>query len=295
MKLQLVKEFTGHSGAIYNACVLDGFLYSASSDRYVVRWNLETGEQTSFVVQCTTAPYSVFAQSNHLWIGLSSGDLHIIQLDQKKEVKFLQQHKSGVFAIQAIPNSELVLTADADGMIHVWRETDFQLLLSIPLSSGKIRRIIPTTDGKLLFVPTQEGKIHVLETTGFNEIAELKGHELGSISVHFEEKTQKIYSVGKDGQLKVWSWPDCTLEKSLPIHYETIYEIQGDENAIYTVSRDKTIKIWAKSDLSIQQKLQIKEKGHTHSINGIIPCPEGFITYSDDKKLKRWGKEAIRS
>lgn len=288
MKFHLAKEFIGHSGAIYNAYVLDGFLYSASSDRFVVRWDLESGEQTSFVVQCSSAPYSVFVANNCLWIGLSTGDIHIIDIEQKKEVKFIKQHQSGVFHIGAIPNSDLVLSSDADGMVNVWRMDDFSLLMSIPFNEGKIRRLIPSKDGKLVFVPTQNGKIHVLETTGFNEIAELRGHELGTISLHYDENESKIFSVGKDGKLKIWSWPEGKMEKSLPVHYETIYEIGDFRNAFITVSRDKSIKVWDKKTLEILQKISSKEKGHTHSINGLIHLKDGFITFSDDKKLKRW-------
>jgi WD40 repeat protein len=288
MKIQFEQEYLGHSGAIYNAFVLDGFLYSASSDRYVGRWDLETGEQTSFVVQCTSAPYSLFAADNYLWIGLSSGDMHIIQLDEKKEVKFIQQHQSGIFHIGAIPNSHFVLSSDADGMVHVWHKNDFSLLMSIPFGQGKIRRIVPSEDGKLVFIPTQEGKIHILETNGFNEIAELDGHKLGSISTHFDSEFSKVYSVGKDGQMKRWSWPEGKLEKSLPVHYETIYEISELNGLLITASRDKTIKIWNKETLEIQGKITVKEKGHTHSINGLIPLENGFISFSDDKKLKRW-------
>ncbi|NDE11194.1 MAG: hypothetical protein EBZ95_11615 [Chitinophagia bacterium] len=45
------KDISGHSAAVYSIAFDGIYIYSASGDRYVTRWNLQTGIQDKFAIQ----------------------------------------------------------------------------------------------------------------------------------------------------------------------------------------------------------------------------------------------------
>ena len=54
-----ILEISGHAGAVYTGAVDQNFLYSGSADRYVTRWNIETGEQDKFAIKMDQSVYAL--------------------------------------------------------------------------------------------------------------------------------------------------------------------------------------------------------------------------------------------
>jgi WD40 repeat protein len=287
-----IGEISGHSGAIYDLEKRNNKVFSASADGYVVQWDLTTFEQDSFAVKCSTPPYSVVSDNNHLWFGLSSGDLHIVDLSTKQEVKFYQQHRSPLFSLVEVPKTDFIVCGDADGNLSVWNSKSLELVLFLPLNCGKIRKINAKSDGKLIVVHGQDEKIRIFETQHFNEIVTLPGHESGSCcSVFSDLDENKLISGGKDGLLKIWDWQAEKLLESIPAHNFAIYDllIIDEGKTIVSASRDKSIKIWDDLTYTFKQKLENKTGGHKHSVNSLCLVNENeFLSTSDDRRIIKW-------
>ena len=65
-------EIREHSGAVYDVCFDGTYLYSASADKFVTRWNLETGQQDNFAIKFEQSPYAIDINGNLLIIGLAN-------------------------------------------------------------------------------------------------------------------------------------------------------------------------------------------------------------------------------
>jgi WD40 repeat protein len=291
--LEKLLAIEGHGGAIYDILADERFIYSASADKFVTRWKIESGEQDSFAIKTEVAPYSIGLDSTnqHLWIGLANGDIHVIDLKSRLEVKYFQQHKKAVFSIFHLAKSNQVIAADADGNLSVWDSEKLKLLVLLPLNCGKIRHISSDITDELLFLHCQDDKIRILETKGFNEIITLPGHEKGSYCSYLNENSHSLISGGKDGHLRIWNWQDEKLLDAIPAHNYGIYDLIGlpEKNVLISVSVDKTIKLWQLDNLEFQQKVELKNGGHKHSINRVISLPNNQIaTCSDDKKIILW-------
>lgn len=292
---QKQKEISGHAGAIYACVCHNGLIYTGSADHYVARWNPETGEQDKFAIQFEHSVYSlVFLNQNRLVVGLANGHLHIFDLNERKEIKFFTQHTKAMFALAYNEPKNQWYAADADGNLSIWDATTLDQLIYLPLDCGKVRDISVNETGKEFALACQDGTIRVFESDFFNEIHTINAHKNGTTAVlyHPMHKNQLI-SGGKDAMLRLW---DLTIEmklKEIPAHNYAIYGIQAlnEGEVILTASRDKTVKVWS-SDLDFQQRLDLKVKGHKHSVNKIRSLDENrFVSVSDDKKIMVWEKE----
>jgi hypothetical protein len=95
-QLQLTRECAGHSGPIYAVDGDDFFIYTAAADKFVTKWNRETGQQDPFAIRCESSPFAIklVRQKNILAIGLSNGHLHFIDLQKRQELHLYVQHLS---------------------------------------------------------------------------------------------------------------------------------------------------------------------------------------------------------
>lgn len=281
-------QVTGHQGPIYSLCQDDHYIYSASSDKFVARWNKNTGQQDHFAIRCKQAPFSLCMVSSQeqLAIGLSDGSIHLINIAAKVELKFLRAHEAAVFAIATNPARKQHYSADAEGNLLVW-DDQWNLLLNLPFSCGKIRQIVVAPDGSYLLLACADGYYRKIDTTYFNETQQTFAHQEGCTALCILP-SGNILSAGKDAYIRRWS---ATGEKlnAFPAHLSTIYQllILADGNYV-SASRDKTIKIWSQVTDQIQQKLDLQMAGHRHSINALIALENGFASAGDDKRILLW-------
>ncbi len=292
MHVNKVLELNGHSAAVYSLAFDYTFVYSASADHFVARWDLINGTQDKFSVKADAPVYSVatISDGKRLVMGLSNGSIHVIDVHSKKEVRNIQQHPSAVFYIVENTFNKQVYSCDASGNLAVWDAHSFDLLLFIPLDSGKIRRIAISPDGAYIAVCSQDGKIRIFDTTFFNEIYAFRGHDGGANSACYIGKNL-LLSGGKDAMLRLWDLNKNTLIHEIPAHNYAIYDLMYFQhiNKIISCSRDKTVKIWSAENLTVESRIDRKSGGHFHSVNAICQMDKThFATCSDDKRIIVW-------
>lgn len=288
-------EIRQHSMAVYSITPINNEqIISGSADGFCVMWNIETGEQEAFAVKSDHPVYSIHQFDNKfLSIGLNNGDLHIIDLEQKKEIKFFTQHKSAIFSQIYLPKQQKLITGDADGYIAVWDTTTWKLNLFFHVVTGKVRAFALNNDESLLAVGGQDGVIRLFETEFFNDTNHFYAHQDGVNSLAFSKQQNTILlSGGKDGYIRKWDVDNGEKLKAVPAHNYAVYSLNFDATGNYfaSASRDKSIKIWDIETLSVIQKLDAKVGGHSHSVNQVIWNNENLITCGDDRRIIHWKK-----
>ncbi len=286
-------EIVGHAGAIYSCAAYQHFLFTAGADKIVALWDLNKSTQENFSIKLTSSCYSLkLISDNLLAIGLSNGDLHLIDVNLKQEVKFFTQHKTSIFAIQTNPEKKHFYSADTDGNLAVWDLNTLNLLLILPLNCGKIRRIELNNTGENIILSCGDGFVKIFETRFYNEVYSSKKHTEGATSAIFHPQNQNIIiSGGKDAFLKVYNWKNNELIKEIPAHNFAIYDILAFEkqDIFITASRDKSIKIWSLIDYSFVSKIERKNGGHSHSINDLERIDTNkIVSVGDDKRIITW-------
>jgi WD40 repeat protein len=285
------KEFIGHSGQIFSIDFDGNFIYSASADKFVTRWDIMSGNQDSFAIKFEKSPYSIrlFTNAVKLAVGLENGDLHFFDLIKKNEIKYYQQHKSAIFCLLENTSKNQLYSTDSDGNLAVWNTESLKLELILPFSCGKIRRMMLNSEESKLYLACQDGIIRVLDTTFFNLVDEISCHSSGLTAFAlYPENENLLLTGGKDAYLKLWDLETKSCLKSVPAHNYVIYDILfSDSKHFVTISRDKSIKVWDTESFNVVQKIEFKQGGHKHSVNSILKIDEySFATCSDDKSIK---------
>jgi WD40 repeat protein len=294
MTFQKLKEIQGHSAGIYTLEFSENLIYSGSSDHFVARWKVYEGIQDKFSIRFENPVYSIrlFDNATKLAVGLANGDLHFFDLKDRKEIKYLVQHKKAIFSIMENSFSHHLYVADADGNLSVWDVKSFELMAYFPFDCGKIRRMMVSSNGDKLGLACQDGNVRILETKNLNQISNFYAHKDGVSSILFHPSDHTIlFSGGKDAYLKKWDLNSEACLKSIPAHNYAIYDliVLHKGNTLVSASRDKTIKIWDLETLDFKDRLDLKKGGHRHSVNALVPISAStFASASDDKRIIFW-------
>lgn len=282
-----IQLFQGHNGPIYDIDCDEHYIYSAAADGYVTRWDKVTGKQDSFAIRCEAVPFSIqlFLNGTKLAVGLASGQVHIVDVVQKRETHHFTQHKAGIFAIYETSDNRFLCIGDADGFLSIWETSTMKLLIILPLSCGKIRSIRQLNPTSIL-IAGGTGEVLILETEFFNELHRFYAHEAGTSVLCLDQNRKELITGGKDGYLRWWHSETFTLKKALPAHKGTIYGLEYIDNSHFvSVSRDKSVKVWKAEERTVIQKIMDKSSGHRRSINALCSNKNGYFAYAGDDKL----------
>lgn len=296
MEMKLIRHaaFSGHQGAVY--CVApamqEGFFLSGGSDTNVVEWDLFENANPRIVARSAGVIYSLLAlrEKSMLLIGNNQGGIHVVDLNQKKEVHYWKAHQTGVFDIKWMPHTNGIWAAGADGFLSIWDADTFENKTLLNISNQKIRKIEASSDNSCVALACSDGKIYLVDETHAVETLNPQADAVNAVA--FSPDGNYLLSGTKNAHLQVWDWPKRQLIEQIPAHNFALYGIQftRDGKHFITISRDKTIKLWDAETFAVLQRIDKETHGHVNSVNaGFWDERSGmFISGSDDRSALAW-------
>lgn len=293
-----IAKLSGHSGGVYGLAPgpQDHLVFSGSSDRMVGQWDLEQLAPSRFAAQLPAIVYALcyVKEMNLLLAGTYKGGIHVIDLNEKKEVKLLQHHTGPVFDIQYSFANDAFYSASGDGQLAVCSLSGLSLAAIKKLCNEKVRNIALNNDHSLAAVASGDGTVRIFDPASLEEIKQFKAHDLSANAVAWHPSQDILLTGGRDAHLNAWDIKnDYHLVQSIPAHNYAIYSIvfSPDGKLFATASRDKTIKLWDANDLSFLLRIN-KEKhdAHTHSVNRLLwtNYNDYLLSAGDDRAVMVW-------
>jgi WD repeat-containing protein 61 len=288
----------GHNGPIYTIIpgLLPHTLISGGSDGLAVEWNLETIGPGAVIAKVQGVIYSIAVLgTQYMAIGTDKGGIHIIDLNLKREVKYLLNHANGVFDIAYLPKHNQFVALSGDGSFSVWDAQTFTCLATIKLCDAKLRSISINAAETQMAIACGDNTIRIFSTDTLTEIHQLANHTLSVNAVKYHPNGQWLLSGSRDAHLNVYDIEDdYALLHSIPAHNFAIYSITFNiDNTLFaTASRDKTAKVWNANTLEVLQRIdKEKHSGHINSVNKALWLNNYLITCSDDRAIILWQVE----
>lgn len=275
----------GHSAPIYTVTSDLNYIYSSSGDKIITRWNKTSGEQDSFVVRLENAAYALALFEDLLVIGTTNGTVYAIDTLSKKLIWERNLYGFPIFSIETNTNLKQIYIGDAEGNLIVF-DSIGNKLISLPLKIDKIRVLKSLKN--LLYIGSNSGNLIVFDELTFNQQNEFK-FDAGISCLLFDNDSENCHIGLKNAHLMVIEQTNGQILSNLPLHKQTIYGVELFGSIVVTVSMDKTMKFWRKETFKPLRRIEVKDGGHSRSINGIHKLNENeFVTFSDDKTLILW-------
>jgi WD40 repeat protein len=268
---------------------------SAGGDRFVAQWNIRECKPDTFSVKLPSVVYTtlLLKERSLLLMGTMEGSLHVIDLEERKEIKYLQLKAGGIFSILHSPLHNRIFLGTSNGHLIVMNADDFSVAHDLKLSKLKLRSLCMDKKEELLYISDGNGELHIFEIAGFRHTHSFAANKLSCNVVVLHPEEDLIITGGRDAHLNVFDSRSYHCIHSIPAHNYAIYDIRFLTGTPYlaTASRDKTIKFWNAGDFSFLLRLNAESfEGHVHSVNALY-WHEGLhrlVSAGDDRALLVW-------
>ncbi|MBX7109810.1 MAG: hypothetical protein K1X61_14255 [Chitinophagales bacterium] len=295
MEVAQVARFNLHKGAVYalsHGADSSTFL-SAGSEGIVLATRLNDPAQATVLARVSSQVFALLLipEKNLLLIGTMAGGFHVFDLLQKREIHHITYHAQSVFDIKLL--NDLVLVASKDGSLSVWSADNFSLQCVLNISSMSLRMIDINKQENEIAVACSDNRIYIIDALRWEVKEVLAGPANSVFCVSFIPQSRMLLAGSRDAQLYGYDLQQHLLIRQIKAHLYTINHLQPVANGQFmaSASRDKTIRIWDSASLELVKSLdQLKNNGHTRSVNKLLWMPEEqvFLSAGDDSTTIAW-------
>lgn len=300
MKVNKINILKGHQSGIYGLIKdsqNNNAFYSASGDGKIVKWQPFLTDVGELVATTPSPTYAIeiYPDKNLLFAGTHKGQLHVINLSVKKEMRCIDLHENGIFEVNFIREKNLLVTGGGDGCINLMEADGLEVISKFSFGSFKIRSTCYNSQTENLIVGCGDGSIVVVDLKTFKLINKFEAHKKDfSVNVvSYSPDGNYLLSGSRDAHLNLFDAKNNFRKlTSIPAHNYAIYKIEFSPDGKYfaTASRDKTAKIWNAEKMEVVVRLD-KEKndGHVNSVNALLWLNNhSFATAGDDRAIIVW-------
>lgn len=301
-KIQVNKlhTLTGHNDCIY--ALTEGsdprFFYTGAGDGMVVEWDLDRPKDGKLIAKL---PHSIYALEvdcarNLLIIGHNYEGIHVIDLNDNKEIWSLKLTDQAIFDIKIYGDEIFVGTGD--GLLVIVDIAAQAVKKHIKLGSKSIRVMAIASQRKQLALGLSDHSIKILDLAkDFHPLANLTEHTNSVFALGYSPNEQVLISGGRDAHLKFWDLDNYGLSATVVAHMYAINYLsyQEDGNYLVTCSMDKSLKIWEVNERKLLKVIdKARNAGHGTSINKVLWSTYSgqVIAVSDDRTISIWQIEA---
>ena len=300
IEVNKLQTLTGHNDCIY--ALVEGcdprYFYTGAGDGMVVEWDQDHPKDGKLIARL---PHSVYALAidfsrNLLVIGHNFEGIHVIDLNESKEIWSLKLTDQAIFDIKIFGDEAYVGTGN--GVLIVVDITTKAVKKHIKLSEKSIRVMSLAKDKRELAIGLSDHTVKILDLSdNFKPIANLTGHTNSVFALSYAPDESILASAGRDAHLKFWETDSYSLQENIVAHMYAINYLYFKENGnlLVTCSMDKSIKVWDANERKLLKVIdKARNAGHGTSINKVIwsSYHDNVISVSDDRTISIWQIEA---
>ena len=187
------------------------------------------------------------------------------------------------------PDSTQLASAGLDGATKVWDAVDGRKIFALPADRGYVWSVAWSPDGTKVAAGSEDGSIRVIEgLKDAPKVQSFKAHDRRARGLAWNNKGDRLASVGADGFVKVWD-PVGGVEVSRK--HGVPGWIMGvawspDDKQLATAHADRHVFVW---DAESDKKLATM-RGHNDFVDAVVWSPDGkrLASAGIDNSVRIW-------
>jgi WD40 repeat protein len=251
----------------------------------VAVWDAETGQALPALEGHRSVINAIAFSPDGKLMATGSADRTIMLWDVEKWrfVNTLIGHGNIVGELAFSQDSKTLASASTDKTIKLWDVTD----TPNPLVRMGVAFIAYAPDG--LRLASAQGKdLNLWDTTNWNVVATLKGHEADIRSMAYSTDGRILATGSFDNTARLWDAAGGKELFTLRGHTDKVsgVALSPDGRLLATASHDRTVRLW---DVSSGREVA-RLDGHEDHVSGVAFSPDGRLlaSSSNDTTIKLW-------
>ncbi|BAZ42199.1 protein kinase [Calothrix sp. NIES-4101] len=288
----LQKTLAGHSSYVMSVAIAPDSktLASASSDRTIKIWTLETGEEIRTLKGHTEAVVKVAFSQDGRTVASGSNDrtIKLWDVETGEAIRTFRGHSDGVTDIAFSPDKKTLVSSSSDKTVKLWNLGTGEEIRAFKGHTSRVTSVVFSPDGKTIATGSNDKNIKLWNALTGEELRTFKGHNNAVTQILFTPDGNTLVSSSADRTIKLWNIENGQEYRTIKGHSDTVWSIalSFDSTILASAGSDKMIKLWNPFNGDEIRTLQ----GHDSRIWSVAFTTDGrtLASSSEDETVKIW-------
>lgn len=224
--------------------------YSASKDRHVYQWDVNTLKPNKILSQFKQEISAIKVTSDGAGILVACGEtIMLMDIQTGKQLSWFSHHKGTVAAMVVTADGRFALSSDEQGHYYLWRLLTGESMADFTDKNNSVITIAVTPDGRFALTGQRNNNTIVRWDMSTGKIvSEFNEHENIVTSIAVTSDGRYFISASADATLRVWQ-VESSRKKAVRVltgHTKRINQVVIDYQAkiALSVSDDHSVRIW---------------------------------------------------
>ncbi|ETO15679.1 WD repeat-containing protein [Reticulomyxa filosa] len=223
-------------------------IVSASFDKTIRIWNIESGKQLQIFYGHTAVIYSVrfSTDGNSIISCAGDGTIRLWHINTNTEIMTFKSDFNEICDVNFSQNGKYIVSCSRDNIIQLWDIKSRKEIKQLLGHTNEVWSIEFSPYDEMILSASKDTTINLWDMQSGEKLKQFQGHSAGVIHAKFSPDGHFIASCSVDNTIRIWNIQTGKEWKIFKGHTDAVYDIKyfPDGQTIVSCSRDKTIRLW---------------------------------------------------
>jgi WD40 repeat protein len=224
-----------------------------------------------------------------MWIGYSTGDILVLDIETRHEIKLVCRHTGGVYCLSEFGG--MVFSGSNDFEIVQWRARDVSFVRQLNGHTNYVRAL--HAEGKVLISASDDHTVRVWNATNGQLISIGRFHRCGVGAMC--RVGDSMWTGDDEGNIVAWRLQTLEQQELLKEHTARITSLKKIGSRVYSGSADHTIGVWEANSRTLVARID-EHRGWVTNVFSPAHLTRYYVwTAAADQTIRCWHHDEYRS
>ena len=245
-----LRTLEGHTSGVNSMAILPGGrrAVSASDDKTLILWDLETGKRLRTLVGHTlwVSSVAVLPDGRRAVSASWDGTLMVWDLESAERLRTLAGHTAGVLSVTILPDGRRAFSASWDNIVMVWDLDTGERLRTLEGHADTVWAVAVLPGGRQAVSASDGNTLIVWDLDTGKRLCTLAGHADAVHSAAILPDGRRAVSASWDNTLMVWNLETGERLCTLTGHTGGVNSVAvlSDGRQAFSASNDRSLIVW---------------------------------------------------
>ena len=221
-------------------------IYSADTSGLVFAWSLDTAKELWQLPAHESKINDLVVSEKHLITASEDKSIKVWDIETRELLATLSEHTLAVQSLAISDDGKTLISGGSDTTVKIWNLDTFELIRNVQAHNSDIYALDINHKGDAFASGSSDNTVKIWDLQTGENLHSMVAHKSFVFAVKFAHSDKMLLSAGSDNTIKIWDTENRCLLDNQKAHFDWVraLDISLDDRVMISAGYDKIVRIF---------------------------------------------------